>query len=155
MPTAYTGATYQQLTTGNRVNGTHWQLTVKCTGCTSFTGANGAVRLNPTGSNRFAFAYAAAKPSSPSSNTTSFTVHDGTTPPYEYPTLKNDAKLYSVQLLESRLLRWPESQLRQSCGQEWRYRFGMRTVRIRRILGTHIYNNSYKLLHMIMKYSSL
>ena len=79
MPTAYTGAVYQQLTTGNRVNGTHWQLTVKCTGCTSFTGANGAVRLNPTGSNRFAFAYAASKPSTPSSNTTSFSMHDGMT----------------------------------------------------------------------------
>ncbi|KAF2703911.1 iron reductase domain protein [Pleomassaria siparia CBS 279.74] len=76
MPTAFTGATYQQFTTGNKSNGTHWTLTVKCTGCTSYTGTNGAVRLNPTGTNRFAFAYATAKPTTPGSNTTNFGMHD-------------------------------------------------------------------------------
>jgi hypothetical protein len=34
------------------------------------------VVLNPKGSNRLAFAYSAAKPSSPSSNSSSFPIHD-------------------------------------------------------------------------------
>ena len=58
------------------MNGTHWTLTAKCTGCSAFAGASGNVILTPTGSNRLAFAYCATKPTTPSSNTSSFAVHD-------------------------------------------------------------------------------
>lgn len=77
MPTAYTGETLQVLKTGTKTNSTHWQVTLKCTGCTTWTGSSGgAVNLNPGGSNRLAYAYATAAPSTPSSNTSSFNVHD-------------------------------------------------------------------------------
>ncbi|KAF2658486.1 iron reductase domain protein, partial [Lophiostoma macrostomum CBS 122681] len=76
LPTAYTGASYTKFTTGNRVNGTHWTLTAKCTGCSAFAGSNGNVVLNPKGSNRLAFAYSASKPTSPGSNSSSFPIHD-------------------------------------------------------------------------------
>jgi len=76
-PPAYNGATYSVFKTGTHVNRTHFQYTAKCSGCTSFTGSSGSrVILNPTGTNRFAFAYASSKPSSPYSNTSSLPVHD-------------------------------------------------------------------------------
>jgi len=76
-PPAYSGATYEIFKTGTKVNGTHWQYTAKCTGCTSFTGSsNRQVFLNPNGTNRLAFASSTSKPSSPSSNTTTLPVHD-------------------------------------------------------------------------------
>ncbi|KAF2728453.1 CBD9-like protein [Polyplosphaeria fusca] len=71
-PIAYTGATYEKLTKGNKANGTHWQFTVKCTGCTSW----GSSSIDPRGSPKFAWACSSSKPSSPSSNTTSLPVHD-------------------------------------------------------------------------------
>src|SRR4051812_44720690 len=76
MPSPYTGASYERFKTGNRVNGTHWQYTVKCSGCTTFTGDGRTTTLNPKGGNRLAFAYSSSRPSSPSSNTSSFNVHD-------------------------------------------------------------------------------
>ncbi|KAK3217369.1 hypothetical protein GRF29_1g2873631 [Pseudopithomyces chartarum] len=79
-PVAYTGATYTLLNTGNRVNGSHWQFTAKCAGCTTWTGSSGSVRINPNGGNRLAFAYSTGKASQPSSNTSSIPVHD--TPNY-------------------------------------------------------------------------
>lgn len=77
MPTAYTGETLQVLKTGTKVNATHWQVTVKCTGCTTWKTSSGSTtNLNPSGSNRLAYAYASTAPSTPSSNTSSFGVHD-------------------------------------------------------------------------------
>lgn len=73
-PTVYSGATIEVLKTGTHTNSTHWQITAKCTGCTSFS----SKVLNPKGSNRLAFAYAKSKPSNPSSNSSSFNVHDVT-----------------------------------------------------------------------------
>ena len=75
LPAAYTGATYQRFTTGNRVNSTHYQFTAKCTGCSSWVGTS-TTYLNPKGTNRFALAYSTQKPSTPSSNTSSFPSHD-------------------------------------------------------------------------------
>lgn len=72
MPVAYTGASYTKLSKGNKVNGTHWTLTVKCTGCSQWDNT----RLNPRGTNRLVLGYANAKPSNPSSNTSSFSIHD-------------------------------------------------------------------------------
>jgi hypothetical protein len=72
----FTGATLQVLKTGTKNNGTHWQITAKCSGCTAFTGSNNANKtLNPNGSNRLAFAYSKTKPSSASSAAT-INAHD-------------------------------------------------------------------------------
>ncbi|KAH8902918.1 CBD9-like protein [Coniochaeta sp. PMI_546] len=77
LPSTYSGATYEVFKTGTRSNGTHWQFTAKCSGCTSYSGASGSQRyLNPKGGNRLAFAYSASKPSNPSSASSSFNVHD-------------------------------------------------------------------------------
>lgn len=76
-PPTYSGATYSVFKTGTHVNRTHFQYTAKCSGCTSFTSSGGTPTvLNPTGVNRLAFAYASSKPSNPSSNLSSFPVHD-------------------------------------------------------------------------------
>ncbi|TVY81062.1 Cellobiose dehydrogenase [Lachnellula suecica] len=77
LPPVYSGATLQVFKTGTHVNSTHWQFTAKCTGCTAFTSSSGSKTvLNPTGVNRLAFAYGSAKPSTPSSSSSSFGVHD-------------------------------------------------------------------------------
>ncbi|KAK7698521.1 hypothetical protein SLS64_012513 [Diaporthe eres] len=77
MPTAYTGETLQVLKTGTKVNSTHWQVTLRCSGCTTWTTTSGSsTTLNPGGSNRLAYAYATTAPSTPASNTSSFGVHD-------------------------------------------------------------------------------
>ncbi|KAH8898583.1 cellobiose dehydrogenase-like protein [Thozetella sp. PMI_491] len=76
-PTPYSGATVNVFKTGTKSNGTHWQFTAKCTGCTTYTTDTGRnVVLNPNGGNRLAFAYAASRPSNPASNLSSFSEHD-------------------------------------------------------------------------------
>ncbi|KAI1463575.1 CBD9-like protein [Daldinia caldariorum] len=76
-PTIYTGATAQILKKGVKTNGTHWQVTAQCAGCTSFaTTGSGTKTLNPAGSNRLAFAYSKAKPAQPGSATSPISVHD-------------------------------------------------------------------------------
>ncbi|KAI0150803.1 hypothetical protein GGR57DRAFT_514067 [Xylariaceae sp. FL1272] len=75
-PALYTGATLQVLRTGTKTNGTHWQITAKCSGCSSFVGSGTTNKtLNANGSNRLAFAYSKTKPSSSSSAAT-INVHD-------------------------------------------------------------------------------
>ncbi|KAI0402296.1 hypothetical protein F4802DRAFT_576627 [Xylaria palmicola] len=75
-PQIYDGAKLQLLKTGSRVNGTHWQITAKCSGCSSFTTTGSTVKnLNANGSNRLAFAYSKTRPSS-SSSAASIAVHD-------------------------------------------------------------------------------
>jgi hypothetical protein len=77
LPPAYKGATYTTLKTGTKVNSTHYQYTAKCSGCSYYLGASSAQKaLNPKGGNQLAFAFAFAKVSTPSSNTSSFTGHD-------------------------------------------------------------------------------
>ncbi|ORY10677.1 hypothetical protein BCR34DRAFT_485303, partial [Clohesyomyces aquaticus] len=76
MPTAYDDATFKTFKTGTKSNGTHWQFTAKCTGCTSWLGASGNTTLTAQGSNRLAFAYSGTKPSSPSQTTSTISVHD-------------------------------------------------------------------------------
>ncbi|ERS98681.1 CBD9-like protein [Sporothrix schenckii 1099-18] len=77
LPQAYAGSTYQIFKKGTKNNGTHWQVTAKCSGCTSYAYGSSSIisRLSPTGSNRFAFAYSALKPSNPSLNTSDFGEH--------------------------------------------------------------------------------
>lgn len=76
-PVADSSATVQVLPKGTKSNGTHWQITAKCTGCTSFTTTGTTKKsLNPAGTNRLAFAYSKTKPSQPASGTSPITVHD-------------------------------------------------------------------------------
>ncbi|KAI1135495.1 CBD9-like protein [Hypoxylon sp. FL0543] len=76
-PAISTDATVQVLTKGTKSNGTHWQITAKCTGCTQFTTTGSTTKsLNPSGSNRLAFAYSKTKPSQPSSSSSTINVHD-------------------------------------------------------------------------------
>ncbi|KAI0844900.1 CBD9-like protein [Daldinia vernicosa] len=76
-PAVYTGASAQVLSKGTKSNGTHWQVTSKCTGCTQFTTTGTTTKtLNPAGSNRLAFAYSKTKPSQPGSNSSPINVHD-------------------------------------------------------------------------------
>jgi len=49
---------------------------VKCTGCTTYTGSSGTVRLDPNSSKRFGYACASAKVSNPSSTSATIPVHD-------------------------------------------------------------------------------
>ncbi|KAI1810641.1 hypothetical protein GGS20DRAFT_164190 [Poronia punctata] len=75
-PEPYAGASLQILSTGSHANSTHWQLTAKCSGCSTFVSSNNANKtLTATGSNRLAFAYSKTKPSSSSSAAT-INVHD-------------------------------------------------------------------------------
>ncbi|EOA81291.1 uncharacterized protein SETTUDRAFT_157240 [Exserohilum turcica Et28A] len=75
-PQQYPSATYTPLSTGNKANSTHWQFTVKCSGCTTYTGASGPVHIDPTGTRRFGFACSQSKVSNPSSTSASIPVHD-------------------------------------------------------------------------------
>jgi len=75
-PTTYSGATLQILSTGTHSNYSHWQVTFKCTGCTSWKGSGGQNRLNPKGTNRIAFASCQTPPYQPNSASSSFQVHD-------------------------------------------------------------------------------
>ncbi|KAI5919410.1 hypothetical protein F4810DRAFT_503177 [Camillea tinctor] len=75
-PTTNPAATLQLLSTGTGSNGTHWQYTAKCSGCTSFTGSGNQVKnLNPAGGNRLAFAFSRTRPSGSSPDST-IAVHD-------------------------------------------------------------------------------
>lgn len=79
LPQPYRGSTYEILRTGTKNNGTHWQVTAKCSGCTSYGSSSSSSslmnRLSATGSNRLAFAYSSSKPSNPSSNMSDFSEH--------------------------------------------------------------------------------
>ncbi|OAA66423.1 Cellobiose dehydrogenase, cytochrome [Niveomyces insectorum RCEF 264] len=78
-PQPYSGATYTMLKSGTHINGTHWQYTVMCSGCTYYSNsAQGKSWIFPTGVNHVAFAYAAARPSNPSSASSGFSIHDVT-----------------------------------------------------------------------------
>lgn len=75
-PQPYANAVYTPLSTGNKSNGTHWQYTVKCSGCTTYTGSSGAVRIDPNSSRRLGYACAPGKVASPGSTTSTIPVHD-------------------------------------------------------------------------------
>lgn len=76
-PNAYNNAQYTLFKTGTKSNGTHWQYTALCKGCTSWTTDTGASRyLSPRGGNRLAFAYSPGKPSQPNSATSSIPIHE-------------------------------------------------------------------------------
>ncbi|KAI2634444.1 hypothetical protein GGS21DRAFT_102913 [Xylaria nigripes] len=77
-PSVYTGATVGIFSKGTHVNGSRWQITAKCSGCSSFITSDDTTRtnLNPNGTNRLAFAYSGIRPGDPSS-TAALAMHDG------------------------------------------------------------------------------
>ena len=77
-PQIYPNATLEVLKTGTRVNGTHWQATVRCTGCVGYMGgsSNRQQRLNPKGTNKLAFATSNSRVPSPGSPQSTFPIHD-------------------------------------------------------------------------------
>ncbi|KAI1324192.1 iron reductase domain protein [Xylariaceae sp. FL0255] len=71
-PALWTGATLTPLRIGTQANGTGWQLTAKCSGCSYFMNENNAyTTLSSSGTNRLAFAYSASGPSGSSSSAAS------------------------------------------------------------------------------------
>jgi len=76
-PEPYTGASVTVYKTGTKVNGTHFQATLKCSGCTYWTTNTGGIRfLNPGEGNRIAMAYSPTRPSNANSDTSAISVHD-------------------------------------------------------------------------------
>ncbi|KAF2659322.1 iron reductase domain protein [Lophiostoma macrostomum CBS 122681] len=70
-PTKDTRTTLKLIPKGTKRNGTHWQFTALCSGCTSYLGrSNANYTLGTRGTNKIAFAYSATKPSSTSSDAT-------------------------------------------------------------------------------------
>ncbi|CAK7235091.1 hypothetical protein SBRCBS47491_009174 [Sporothrix bragantina] len=79
VPGINTAAQYTILKAGTHVNRTHFQYTAHCTGCTYYSNSAGAKTwLYSTGTNHLAFAYSGTRPSNPSSNSSSLTIHDVT-----------------------------------------------------------------------------
>jgi len=75
LPQPYDGAEYS-LMRGTKANATHWTMTARCRGCTSYTDSeeNLAV-INGTGVVTFAFAQGNTAVQTSSSNTSAFNVH--------------------------------------------------------------------------------
>ncbi|KAG9238235.1 hypothetical protein BJ875DRAFT_451749 [Amylocarpus encephaloides] len=77
-PSVYTGATLQPMRIGTKVNGSHWQVTAKCTGCTTWISNNRANAIDPVGTSvRLASAAGPGRPNgvSPSAALPTHTVH--------------------------------------------------------------------------------
>jgi hypothetical protein len=91
VPPAYESATYKTLEKATWVNATHWQYTIKCSGCTYYGDEDiGITNLNPNGQNPLALAYSANPVDTPSSNASSFSIHDGVGHWYhDFATAKN------------------------------------------------------------------
>lgn len=77
VPPPYDDATYTPLTTGTFVNETHWQYTVKCTGCTTWGDDDiGYTTLDPTAQNALAFAFSQVPPDDPADPESAFSIHE-------------------------------------------------------------------------------
>ncbi|KAL0933602.1 carbohydrate-binding cytochrome b562-like protein [Colletotrichum truncatum] len=75
-PPPYDGAEYTVLP-GTVVNSTHFAVTALCKGCTYFAPfGNDPTALNPDGENYLAFAYSGVPVDDPSSNETTFGIHE-------------------------------------------------------------------------------
>ncbi len=79
VPGTYSAVTYTPLRAGTHVNRTHFQYTVKCSGCTYYTNSGGGKSwIYSTGTNHLAYAFSSSRPSSPSSPSSSLSIHDVT-----------------------------------------------------------------------------
>ncbi|ORX98942.1 hypothetical protein BCR34DRAFT_606762 [Clohesyomyces aquaticus] len=75
VPNPYIGATYTYLK-GTTSNNTHWQVTSYCVGCTRWSTSDGDVDLTTQSETQFAYACSSVAPSTPTSNTSTFNVHE-------------------------------------------------------------------------------
>ncbi|KAK3682085.1 hypothetical protein B0T22DRAFT_275498 [Podospora appendiculata] len=76
-PPAYTSANYTILKKGTHINATHWQYTASCNGCSSWGDADtGFSTLDPSAQTTMAYAYSNSPVDTPSSETSSFGIHD-------------------------------------------------------------------------------
>ncbi len=65
------------LSKGTHVNATHFQVTAKCTGCSTWGDSDiGISNLTTSGPNPLAFAFSTVPVDNPASNTTNFSIHD-------------------------------------------------------------------------------
>ncbi|KLU82084.1 hypothetical protein MAPG_01161 [Magnaporthiopsis poae ATCC 64411] len=79
VPLAYTDAKYEILPKGTFVNATHFQVTAKCSGCTSWGNDDiGVTYLEPKGDQYFAFAYSSTPVDEPNNPESGFSMHDST-----------------------------------------------------------------------------
>lgn len=75
MPQPYDGAEYTLLK-GTTANATHWTMTAKCSGCTTYQGGDGEMTtLNGTGVVEFAWAQGTSAVTEPANNASAFGVH--------------------------------------------------------------------------------
>ncbi|KAK1758302.1 hypothetical protein QBC47DRAFT_440861 [Echria macrotheca] len=76
-PVPYTGANYTVYKEGTKSNNTHWQITARCTGCTSWIPEKNAATkyMRFTGSNRVAMAMGLKPVANPNSNTSDIDYH--------------------------------------------------------------------------------
>ncbi|KAH7310978.1 hypothetical protein BKA65DRAFT_543030 [Rhexocercosporidium sp. MPI-PUGE-AT-0058] len=76
LPQSYDGAEYTLLK-GTSVNSTHWTMTAKCSGCTSYQANDGSQAvLNGTGTAPFAWAQGTTAVQEPANNNSAFNMHD-------------------------------------------------------------------------------
>ncbi|KAL1837872.1 hypothetical protein VTJ49DRAFT_3298 [Mycothermus thermophilus] len=77
MPQPSNVAQYTLIPAGTKSNGTHWQYTALCRGCTAWQQTNGAYRyLSPRGGNRLAFAYSPSRPFDANNPSSSIPIHE-------------------------------------------------------------------------------
>lgn len=75
-PQQYPSATLTTLK-GTGANTTHWTLTVRCQGCSTWQGTDGSTQsLNPNGSQQFAWALSTNAVQDPSNPSSTFGIHD-------------------------------------------------------------------------------
>ncbi|KAK3381982.1 hypothetical protein B0H63DRAFT_217239 [Podospora didyma] len=103
-PPEYPTATYEVLKTGTHINATHWQVTVKCKGCSKWGDEDiGFSELDPQYQTTFGFAYSNNQVDTPSSETSSFGIHDSIGHPvYELEGAKNKDFASKVSALQRR-----------------------------------------------------
>lgn len=100
-PKAYPEANLTIYKQGTKSNNTHWQVTARCQGCTSWSNRGSPKYINPKGSQRIAWAFSNSKPSQPSNVNSAIPYHG--TPNYfnhEFSTGSSTNYVAAVQKLQ-------------------------------------------------------
>ncbi|KAF2191561.1 iron reductase domain protein [Zopfia rhizophila CBS 207.26] len=74
-PQPYDGAEYTYLK-GTTSNSTHWQVTSRCQGCTRWSSSDGDYAIDSQDETQLAYACSSVPPDKPTSNTSTFNVHE-------------------------------------------------------------------------------
>ncbi|KAJ4361228.1 hypothetical protein N0V85_009426 [Neurospora sp. IMI 360204] len=90
-PPAYTDSHYTVLKKGTHVNATHFQVTAKCTGCSSWGDESiGISNIDPAYQTTLAYAYGNTKVDTPADVQSTFSIHDSLGHPiYDLAVAKN------------------------------------------------------------------